>query len=275
MQGKGRKRNTIDKFYTTAAAAKQCTQLFQQHISLGENDIIVEPSAGNGAFIPFIQKLTQHYLFYDLEPAHAAINKQDYLQLDYQTILSLNHTKIHILGNPPFGRQSSLAKKFIKQSCAYCDTLSFILPKSFKKDSFQKTFPLCFHLIYQIDLPENSFTINDKPHNVPCVFQIWEKRLENRITPKPEAPSHFKFVKKADHPHISFRRVGVYAGKISQEIANKSTQSHYFIQFDATISLDDTLPKLKAIHFELNNTAGPNSISKPELIKAFNTIIPL
>ena len=275
MQSKGRKRNTIDKFYTITATAKYCSQLFQQYVSLGENDLIIEPSAGNGAFIPFIQKLTQHYLFYDLEPAHAAIAKQDYLQLDYQTILSRNHTKIHIFGNPPFGRQSSLAKKFIKQSCAYCDTLSFILPKSFKKDSFRKTFPLCFHLIYQIDLPENSFTINGKPHNVPCVFQIWEKKSENRIVPKPEVPSHFTFVKKEDQPHISFRRVGVYAGRISQEIANKSTQSHYFIRFDSTISLDDTLPKLKAIQFELNNTAGPNSISKQELIKAFNTIIPV
>jgi len=212
MQSKGRKRNTIDKFYTATAIVKHCTQLFSHHISLGENDLIIEPSAGNGAFIPSIQKLTQHHLFYDLEPAHAAITKQDYLQLDYQTILSRNHTKIHILGNPPFGRQSSLVKKFIKQSCAYCDTLSFILPKSFKKDSFRKTFPLCFHLIYQIDLPENSFTINGKPHNVPCVFQIWEKRLENRIVPKPEVPSHFTFVKKEDHPHICFRRVGVYAG---------------------------------------------------------------
>ena len=272
MQGRGRKRNTIDKFYTAAPTATLCTQLFQQHISLGENDLIVEPSAGNGSFIPFIKIITQHYLFYDLEPAHKDIAQQDYLLLDYQTILSKNYTKIHILGNPPFGRQSSLAKKFIKQSCAYCDTISFILPKSFKKDSFKKTFPLCFHLIYQIDLPENSFMVNNKPHNVPCIFQIWEKRSENRNVPEPEVPSHFKFVKKEDQPHISFRRVGVYAGKVSQEIANKSEQSHYFIRFDATISLDDTLPKLKAIHFELNNTAGPNSISKQELIKAFNKL---
>ena len=50
--------------------------------------------------------------------------------------------KIHIIGNPPFGRQSSLAIKFIKKSAEFCDSISFILPKSFKKDSLKKHFPL-------------------------------------------------------------------------------------------------------------------------------------
>jgi hypothetical protein len=44
---------------------------------------------------------------------------------------------IHIIGNPPFGRQSSTAIKFIKKSCLFCNSLSFILPKSFKKDSLK------------------------------------------------------------------------------------------------------------------------------------------
>ena len=34
------------------------------------------------------------------------------------------------------------AIKFIKKSCEFCDSVSFILPKSFKKDSLKKTFPL-------------------------------------------------------------------------------------------------------------------------------------
>ena len=49
-------------------------------------------------------------------------------------------SNLHFIGNPPFGRQSSLAKKFIKHICS-CDktkTIAFILPKSFKKDSLKK-----------------------------------------------------------------------------------------------------------------------------------------
>ena len=34
------------------------------------------------------------------------------------------------------------------------------------KNSFAKN----FHLILEVDLPENSFIINDNDYNVPCVF---------------------------------------------------------------------------------------------------------
>lgn len=35
-------------------------------------------------------------------------------------------------------------------------------------------------------------------------------------------PVNFKFVKKTDNPDISFRRVGVYAGKIENIIDDKN-----------------------------------------------------
>ena len=40
------------------------------------------------------------------------IKKQDYLKLNYNKFLN-KYNNIHIIGNPPFGKQSSLAKKFI------------------------------------------------------------------------------------------------------------------------------------------------------------------
>ena len=92
----------------------------------------------------------------------------------FQTIIYIK--KIHIIGNPPFGRQSSLAIKFIKNLVNIAIVCLFILPKSFKKDSMKKHFPLEYHLIFEFDLPENSFIVDDKEHNVPCVFQIWEKK---------------------------------------------------------------------------------------------------
>ena len=66
-----------------------------------------------------------------MEPENDEIIKQDYLEFDFN--LQNSYKRIHIVGNPPFGRQSSLAIKFIKKSCEYCDSISFILPKSFKK----------------------------------------------------------------------------------------------------------------------------------------------
>ena len=106
---------------------------------------------------------------------------------------------------------------------------------------------------------------------MPCVFQIWKREDHKRVLPKKLNPYSYKFVKKTSNPDISFRRVGVYAGKIETEIEMQSPQSHYFICFD---SFSETiLNKLKKIKYDSDNTVGPKSISKQELIKEFNKLL--
>ncbi len=274
IQNTGLKRNIIDKYYTKIEVVDICIDILKKNIEINNNDICIEPSAGNGAFISNIKKIFKNYKFYDLEPQNNNIIKQDYLEFNFNTIIEQKYNKIHILGNPPFGRQSSLAIKFIKKSCKYCDSISFILPKSFKKDSLKKHFPLNFHLIYEYDLPKNSFTVDNKEYDVPCVFQIWVKKNINREVQDKLKPNKYEFVKIDENPDISFRRVGVYAGKIDINIEDKSIQSHYFIKFDDNIFTEELLKKLNTIEYSCkNNTAGPKSISKQELIKEFNIII--
>lgn len=101
-------------------------------MNIKKNDLVIEPSAGNGSFIESIKTLVNNYKFYDLEPEHSEIHKQDFLEFDY-TKFNQQFANIHIIGNPPFGRQSSLAIKFIKKCCLFSKSISFILPKSFKK----------------------------------------------------------------------------------------------------------------------------------------------
>ena len=178
----GLKRDTIDKFYTCPKVAKECIQHITYHVSINSDiDIVVEPSAGNGSFISEIKQICQNTQFYDIEPEHELVVKQDYLLLNISEIEFPDlHTKIHVIGNPPFGRQSSLAIQFIKKSALFADSISFILPKSFKKDSMQKHFPPRFHLIFQSEIAPNSFLQDDNCVNVPCVFQIWQKMCKER-----------------------------------------------------------------------------------------------
>ena len=275
-QTKGLKRNVIDKFYTKKEVAMYCINLFKEYVAPNNDDIIIEPSAGNGAFIDAIKSLKCDYEFYDLEPEHEEIVKQDYLLYNTNNNNNNNNNntqKIHIVGNPPFGRQSSLAIKFIKKSCEFCTSISFILPRSFKKDSLKKTFPLNFHLLFEIDLPENSFLVNAKEHDVPCIFQIWIKKTYNREVSAKLEPHNFVFVEKTNNPSISIRRVGVNAGTIDVNSANKSVQSHYFIRFTNTNDLEKNIDLLKSIVYDSNNTVGPKSIGKQELIKEFNKVL--
>ena len=278
IQTKGLKRNTIDKYYTKPNVVNNCIELIKTHITITKDDLIIEPSAGDGAFIPSIKQLTNHFKFYDLEPEHDDIIQQNFLDFD-PTQFKKEYKKIHIIGNPPFGRQSSLAIKFIKKCCEFASSISFILPKSFKKDSMKKRFTKHFHLIHEIDLTDNSFLVNGNESNVPCVFQLWEY---NQTTPRATItklePIDFEFVKKTDMPDISFRRVGVNAGTIMTDIKDKSEQSHYFIKFtnkdnNDDTELDETIEKLKKIKFDFNNTVGPKSISKQELILEFNKLL--
>ena len=271
-QRKGLNRNTIDKYYTKDTVVDSCLRYVTQHIQIHPEDLIIEPSAGNGSFITGIKTITRNFRFYDLEPENNEILKQDYLLYDYSGIRE-TFRKIHIIGNPPFGRQSSLAIKFIKKSCEFCDSVSFILPKSFKKDSLKKTFPLSFHLLFEIDLPDKSFLVDGEEHNVPCIFQIWEKKPTNRDVNEKLEPHHFIFVKKTETPDISFRRVGVNAGAIDTKIDEKSIQSHYFIKFTNGKSITDNIRKLSTITYDFNNTVGPKSISKQELIFKFNPLL--
>ena len=134
----------------------------------------------------------------------------------------------------------------------------------------QKHFPLKFHLLHQCDIQEDGFTVDGSSHNVPCVFQIWKRYDVDRTVITKQEPIGFTFVKKEDAPDIAFRRVGVNAGNIYTAIDDKSEQSHYFIKFNEGLNNDSCIDSIKNLVFPSDNTVGPRSISKQELISMLN-----
>jgi hypothetical protein len=267
-QTTGLLRNTRDEYFTKPELAAYFANIALEKIELGDNDLFIEPSAGEGAFI---DALAQHLVFgYDISSKRVDVVEHDFLDIDHSMFHGIN---CHAIGNPPFGRQSSLAKKFIRKCAMFCSSISFILPKSFKKDSFQNTLPLDFHLIFEEDCPDNSFLVEGKEHDVPCVFQVWIKRSVPRTTPSIQKPLLYGFVEKHDAPDISFRRVGVNAGEIDIHFDDKSMQSHNFIKFDNSIDVNQFLKLYSIDVFQHNNTVGPRSIAKTEMIRVFNEII--
>ena len=56
-------------------------------------------------------------------------------------------------------------------------------------------------------------------------------------------------------------------------LTSESFQSHYFIKFDNGLT-DELYQQLSDINYECkNNTVGPKSISKQELMKEFNMVL--
>jgi hypothetical protein len=295
----GLNRDTTDKFYTNENIVSLCIENIKVILNINKNDIIIEPSAGNGSFIKYIESLSNNCIYFDILPENKLIKKENYLELNIKSWLKTNnyitneylnstlgissenlkYKKIHIIGNPPFGRQSSLAIKFIKKSCEFCDTISFILPKSFKKESLKKHFPLNFHLKLELDLPKKSFHFSNEniPYDVPCIFQIWKKEENKREIITKLEPINFVFVKNTENPDISIRRVGGTSGYVDDDINNKNTQSHNFIKFNKNIlkkiNIKELVKILNNIKYDFNNTVGPKSISKQEIIKEFEIVL--
>jgi hypothetical protein len=261
--------NTKDQFYTNESVAKSCIQRIINLLPVTSDYLWVEPSAGNGAFLhnipPSFQKVGV-----DLEPKAKDIIKQDYLEWSPPS-----NTDIIVFGNPPFGRQSSLAKAFISKSCKFAKIIAFILPKSFTKPSMFNAFDLKFHLIQSAELEKDSFVINGSKHDVPCVFQIWQKSETDRKIEEKINPHRFEYVKPTEKYHIAFRRVGGRAGKCyGKDGKEYNAQCHYFIKLnDDVVSHADMIIKKTNNHTFPSNTVGPRSLSKSEANVVINDII--
>ena len=243
----------LDQFYTNLDIAKQCID----SIDITKYDVVVEPSAGAGAFYNQINH--KNKIGVDLEPKCDGVIKQDFLEWDLN---EFPMPKVLTIGNPPFGRQGSLAQKFIKHASVYSNTIAFILPRGFKKRSVYDKVPLNFWNVNEIDIPENSFSFNGEPYDVPCVWIEYQKQDKLRTKEKKLTPITFEFTKQKD-ANVSIRRVGVNAGRTFSH-TEVSTPSHYFVKVD---NVDEFVNRVNKIKFSDGDTTGPRSISKNELIK--------
>lgn len=255
-------KDTLDQFYTKPEIAKE---LINQ-LDLSKYDLIVEPSAGTGAFS---NQLPPHKtLALDIDPKHPTIIKQDFLV--YQHKHETPREKTLAIGNPPFGKQGSLALKFITKCSEFANTIAFILPRSFIKVSMKNKIPIYYHL-HKEKLLNNCFQWKNEPYNVPVVFQVWQLSKRKRKQNMPIIPQGFQYSTKkiAD---FSVRRVGFYAGKASKDV-KKSIQSHYFIELEYKKETNRIINYLNEHKWPGNNTTGPRSISKQELNKVLNKIL--
>ena len=262
IQDTGKKRtNTKDQFYTKNIVAKDCINIIKEYIKDYDTYKWIEPSAGNGAF------LTSRCIALDIDPKHEKVKKQDFLEF-----IPKIKKKIIIYGNPPFGKQSSTAKSFIKHASSFASVIAFILPKSFVKPSMNRVFPTHFHCIFTKELENDSFEVNGISYNVPCIFQIWEKKEDERVIELKILPKGFTYVKSKDNYDISIRRVGINAGTALLKDIKVSPQSHYFIKLDHTINIEMLIKKINS-HIFPSNTVGPRSLSKGEINSVINTLL--
>lgn len=259
-------KNKLDQFYTKPEIVDICLET----LDFDSYDLLIEPSAGTGEFyrkLPVKKRIGM-----DVDPKYPGI-----VRMDFFSFVPKKNRIYATVGNPPFGKNSSVAVSFFNKAASFSTTIGFILPRTFRKVSIQNRLNVSFHLLKEIILPLESFyLLEGQTYSVPSVFHVWERRDYPRKKIKLSV-SHkdFRFVsmEKAD---LAVRRVGVMAGKpFDKNIEKMSRASHYFLRIFN--------PKSKSVFYKLwedhwcpeadkkkvgvkYDTVGNPSISKTDLI---------
>ena len=244
-------KSKLDQYYTKPEVAEYYSNIIKE--CYGGDSLFFEPSAGKGAFSFCFDNITS----IDIDPKFDGCVKGDFL--NYTPDL---RNKI-VVGNPPFGFCSNLALKFMNHSMNLgAEAVCFILPKTFKKPLFHNKINLNYSCVLQQDVQEKAFLLEETEYNVPCVFQIWEKKDTQRQPIIVDEAKYFE-IKDKDSAQYSIRRVGGNSGKVGNT-ENKSTSSNYFVNMS-----EDTCNKLKECYPYIKElaswTAGVRSITLKEL----------
>lgn len=255
----------LDKFYTQYNVATECINLIPD---LDSYDLIIEPSAGNGSFSKQLNCIA-----YDIEPEDSSIIKEDWFN-----IKKSNYNHILVVGNPPFGPRSTLAKNFIKHAREIgAETIAFILPDTFSKLSNQsKTlFPENWRLIVEHKLSNSNFIIeNNKNYFVPCSFYVWTCRpgTINLRQVKEEKVDDFEFLSRGDK-NADFSING-NSGKIKEIKDITNSKAEHYIK-----AKNKSVEELKTIFSKLNYqtissvNGGNYWIGQQEILKAYKEYI--
>ena len=163
-----------DKYYTPQHIVDKCVNKVKEIVADSVTEIL-EPSAGNGAFIESLNNnFNCNKYYFDLIPEHDKIKQQDFLELD----LEYKQGRV-IVGNPPFGNRSTLIVKFFKKAVQLGDYIAFILPIS-QLNNVKQLYE--FDLIHSEDLGKQSYSGVD----LHCCFNIYKRPSSGVLNSKPK-----------------------------------------------------------------------------------------
>ena len=171
----------------------------------GLPDFFVEPSAGAGAFLDALPSGAKFEAI-DIEPKDARVKRHDFMEW------KCPEGRAVVIGNPPFGKNSSLAIKFVNRSATFANVIAMILPRTFRKESVLHRLSPHLDVVVDVDVEKDAFVFKGETYDVPCCFMIFARRHHPKSREKGGLTCHdFDFVGK-DEGEVSFQRVGVNAG---------------------------------------------------------------
>lgn len=265
----------LDKFYTKVDVSRKFVNVVDSLRNLNDWDLIVEPSAGSGSF--FNQLPEHNRIGLDISPQNTNITLKDFFTYFPDDV----NKRILVIGNPPFGKISSLAVKFFNHASEWCNMIAFIVPRTFRRVSIQNKLNLNFHLIYDEQIPVTPCAFEPKMM-AKCCFQIWEKRNVRRSVIKLPLEHHdWKFMgygpkdsnNQPTPPQNADFAMRAYGGKCG-EIKNSDLEtlrpkSWHWIK--SNINKNELMERFQQLDYSLcEDTSRQNSIGRAEVVKLYS-----
>ena len=268
----------LDKFYTLPECSKKCINKVFELYNNDSFDCIIEPSAGNGSF--FNQIESEYKIGLDIAPEDSSIIKQDFF--DYAPTEDRKH--ILVIGNPPFGRVSSIAIKFFNHAAKFANIIAFIVPRTFRKLSVQNKLDTNFHLVYDEEIPTKPCCFTPQMM-VKCCFQIWEKsKIKREKINLPVIHSDWQFL--ANGPNDKYGQptpptnadfaIRAYGGNIGEikvvGLDKLRPKSWHWIK--SNINKKELINRFKKLDYSNSlNTARQNSMGRAELVSLYSNFV--
>jgi hypothetical protein len=265
----------LDKFYTDPNYALHCIKTINEKYDASNWDLVVEPSAGNGSFLTHMTYKNIDAV--DLQPEHHDIVKQNFFTYSPHS----NYINILVLGNPPFGKISSLAVSFFNHAAQWAQVIAFIVPRTFRRVSVQNKLCLDFHLVHDEDTPCSPCCFNP-PIAAKCCFQIWERNVSPReIIHLPTSHSDWIFLKLGpldangqptppENAEFALRAYGGNIGHIvTENLSSLRPKSWHWIK--ANINSEVLVYRFRNLDYsESTNTARQNSMGRGDLVALYS-----
>lgn len=252
----------VDVWLTPPELVDVCIDAVKTHIPGLSARLIVEPSAGMGAFLTALVKNDiKNIRAYDIDPSMSC-PVTNYIYMDFLQEIKPFPPGTVVLGNPPFsngfkrgtGSGPLIHLAFLKKSVELgCEYIAFILPNSFSRPTKKCPIPETLEIVKVIPLKPifsrgkvltSFFILKKRIGDIQKRIKITTDGLPfSFVTPYNKDPNVFLIKRFSSHKKIGYVVYGEEANVLIENALNKWSLKHPMRKMTCNTTFFHILPK--------------------------------